>query len=259
MTRLTVGPEDIVVHSAGVGTPVGYLHGMIGTPPGAPILGAAAGAEMAITAPCLPGFTGSTPSAATRNIHDWVFHLSAIVDATGLDGGPLIASSVGAMVALELAAVRPDAFSHLILLSPLGLWADDDPIVDAYATTLSAQRRLLTTDPTATGIFFDDPDGLEGDELIEYGVARYQTRTSAASLVWPIPDHNLVDRIHRITTPVTLVWGADDALAPTSYLDRWAAALPNVVGSHTVADAGHLIDWDQPAAVARLAADAITP
>ena len=89
-----------------------------------------------------------------------------------------------------------------------------------------------------TGVFFDDPDGLEGDDLIEYGVARYQTRTSAASLVWPIPDHNLVDRIHRVETPTTLVWGEDDGIAPIGYLDRWAAALPNVVNTHTVADAG---------------------
>ena len=258
MERIAVGPEEIVVHSTGSGTPVGYLHGMIGTPPGAPILGAAAEASLALTAPCLPGFTGSNPSAATRNIHDWAFHLSAIIDATGITGGPLIASSVGAMVALEVAALRPDAFSHLILLSPLGLWDDADPVVDAYATTLSVQRRLLTNDPTVTGLFFDDPEGLEGDDLIEYGVARYQTRTSAASLVWPIPDHNLIDRIHRVTTPVTLAWGADDAIAPISYLDRWAAAIPNVTATYTVADAGHLIDWDQPATVAELAASAVT-
>ncbi|MDH3678641.1 MAG: alpha/beta hydrolase [Acidimicrobiia bacterium] len=257
MERLAVGNEEIVVQSAGTGTPVGYLHGMIGTPPGAPILAAADAASLAVTAPCLPGFTGSSPSAITRNIHDWVFHLSAIIDATGLAGGPLVASSVGAMVALEVAAIRPDAFSQLILLSPLGLWDDEDPVVDAYATTLSAQRRLLTKNPAATGVFFDDPEGLEGDELVEYGVARYQTRTSAASLVWPIPDHNLTDRIHRVTTPVTLLWGDSDALAPISYLDRWAAALPNVTATHTVADAGHLIDWDQPAAVAEIVAGSL--
>lgn len=257
LERLEVGGNHIAVQRAGSGTAIGYLHGMVGTPPGAPILGAAEPASLAITAPCLPGFTGSTPSEATRNIHDWVFHLSAVIDATGLTGGPLMASSVGAMVALELAAIRPEAFSQLILLAPLGLWDDDDPVVDAYATTLSAQRRLLTKDPTATALFFDDPDGLEGDDLIEYGVARYQTRTSAASLVWPIPDHNLIDRIHRVTTPTTLVWGDADALAPISYLDRWANALPNVASTHTVADAGHLIDWDQPEAVAKIAAAAL--
>lgn len=257
MNRLQVGDSEIVVHRAGSGTAVGYLHGMVGTPPGAPILGAAEPASLAITAPCLPGFTGSSPSEATRNIHDWVFHLSAVLDATGLAGGPLVASSVGAMIALELAAVRPEAFSQLILLAPLGLWDDDDPVVDAYATTLSVQRRLLTNDPQATALFFDDPEGLEGDDLIEYGVARYQTRTSAASLVWPIPDHNIIDRIHRVTTPTAVVWGDADALAPISYLDRWANTLPNVTATHTVADAGHLIDWDQPDAVAKIVAAAL--
>ncbi len=258
MEQVKIGIDDIMIQRAGSGSPVGYLHGMIGTPPGAPILGAASEADLAITAPCLPGFSGSSPSEATRNIHDWVFHLSAIIDATGLAGGPLVASSVGAMVALELAAIRPDAFSQLILLAPLGLWDDDEPVADAYATTLSAQRRLLTKDPTVTNVFFDDPEGMSGDDLIEYGVARYQTRTSAASLVWPIPDHNLTDRIHRISAPVTLVWGAEDAIAPIGYLDRWSAALPNVVGTHTVADAGHLVDWDQPAAVATIVAETLS-
>lgn len=250
MSRLDVGGVDIAVQRAGSGTPVTYLHGMIGTPPSAPILGVAGASSLNVTAPCLPGFSGSAPSPLTRSMHDWVFHLSAIIDAVGIAGQPLVASSVGAMVALELAAIRPDAFSQMILLAPLGLWDDDDPITDAYATTLSGQRKLLTTDPTATDSFFNDPHDLEGDNLVEYGVARYQTRTSAASLAWPIPDHGFSDRIHQLSTPCTVVWGDNDAIAPVSYLDRWAAALPTVSATHIVADAGHLIDWDQPQAVA---------
>ncbi len=255
--RLPVGDDRIVVQRAGAGTPVGYLHGMIGTPPGAPILAAADEAGLAVTAPCLPGFSGSSPTQQRRHIHDWLFHLSSIVDATDLAGRPVVACSIGAMVAVELAAIRPEAFSQLILVAPLGLWDDDDPVTDPYATTLSVQRRLLTKDPTVTAPFFDDPPGMDGDELVEYGVARYETRTAAASLVWPLPDHGLSDRIHRVETPVTLIWGTDDQLAPLSYLDRWAAALPNVVAAHTVADAGHLVDWDRPATVARLVADAV--
>ncbi len=257
MSHQQIDGNDVAVHRAGTGTAVGYLHGMIGTPPGTPILDAMAGAGLAVTAPCLPGFSGSSPSAEKRSIHDWVFHLSSIIDATGLTGGPLVASSIGAMVALELAAVRPEAFDQLIVLAPLGLWDDADPVADPYATTLSAQRRLLTKDPTVTGVFFDDPDGLEGDDLIEYGVARYETRTSAASLVWPIPDHGLSDRIHRVTTPVTVLWGADDAIAPLSYLERWASALPNVASTHTIPDAGHLLEWDQPELVSKIVADSI--
>lgn len=257
MGPIPLGSGEVMVHRGGDGPGVGYLHGMIGTPPGAPLLDALATAGLTFTAPCLPGFTGSTPTADKRSMHDWVFHLSAILDATGLSGKPMVASSIGAMVALELAAIRPEAFAHLILLAPLGLWDDDDPVTDAYATTLSAQRRLLTKDPTVTAPFFDDPEELSGDGLVEYGVARYETRTSAASLVWPIPDHGLSQRIHRIATPVTLLWGAEDALAPISYLTRWQNALPNVVAAHTVPDAGHLVDWDQPETVAKVVAETV--
>ena len=255
--RLAIGAGEIAVQRAGSGTPIGYLHGLIGTPPGTPIVTALAGAGFEVTAPSLPGFTGSSPTADKRTIHDWVHHLSAIVDATGLTGRPLVASSIGAMVAVELAAIRPEAFSQLILLAPLGLWDDTEPVADPYATTLSAQRRLLTADPTVTAAFFDDPDGMDGDELIEYGVARYETRTAAAALVWPIPDHGLSQRIDRVGAPVTLVWGTADQIAPVGYLERWAAALPNVTASHTVDGAGHLVDWDQPDAVAAIVADTV--
>ena len=254
----TTTAGELVVQRAGDGgTTVGYLHGLIGTPPTAPILAAGADAGLAITAPCLPGFSGSPPSAETRTIHDWVFHLSAGLDATGLVGAPMVAASVGAMIATELAAIRPEAFGHLVLVGPLGLWDDGDPVADPFATTLSAQRRLLTVDPTVTATFFDDPEGMDGDELIEYGVTRYQTRTAGASLVWPLPDRGLSARIHRVTVPTTVIWGADDAIAPVSYLERWTEALPNVAGAHTVPGAGHLVDWDQPDAVAGLVASAV--
>ncbi len=258
---IEVDGATIVVHrpspAGGDATDASYLHGMIGTPPGTPFLAAAAEARLAVTAPTLPGFSGSTAHPMTRTIHDWVFHLSAIVDAVGVAGRPLIASSVGAMVAVELAAIRPEVFSRLVLVAPFGLWDGDDPIADPFATTLSAQRRMLTADEAVTGPFFDDPTDLDADALVEYGVARYRTRTSAASLVWPIPDHGLSERIHRVEVPVTLIWGGDDRIAPVSYLDRWAAALPNVAGTHVVEGAGHLVEWDQPAAVADLASAAL--
>jgi pimeloyl-ACP methyl ester carboxylesterase len=249
---LALAGGEMVVHHVGTGRPVTYLHGLIGTPPDAPILDALADASLAVTAPCLPGFSGSTHNDDTRNIHDWVFLTSAAIDIAGVAGSTLVASSVGAMVALELAAVRPEAFEHLILLAPMGLWDDADPVADPFATTISQQRRLLTADPTVTSIFFDDPAGMAGDELIEYGVDRYQTRTSGASLVWPIPEHGLVKRIARVSCPVTLVWGSADAIVPIGYLDRFEALLPNVVGRHVIEGAGHLVDWDKPAEVAAI-------
>ena len=243
----------VAVRSAGEGATVGYLHGMIGNPGVHPFLEALATTGHRAVAPSLPGFTGSSPSEDLRSLHDWVVATSEVIDLAGLAGAPLVASSVGAMLALEVAAVRPEVASALVLVAPFGLWDDDDPVADPFGTTLSVQRQMLTADPTVTASFFDDDDATPADVLVELGVERYHTRTAAAALIWPIPEHGISTRLHRVTCPVTLVWGSEDAIIPPTYLQRWAAALPNVAGTHVVDGAGHHAEWDRPTEVAEIA------
>lgn len=182
-------------------------------------------------------------------MHDWVAATSEIVDNAGITGQPLVASSVGAMLALELAAVRPEAFSHLILIGPLGLWRDDLPVNDPFATTLSGQRNLLTNDPSLTAAFYE---GDETEDPVTATIQRYTARTATASLVWPIPDFGLSQRIHRITCPVTLVWGADDRIVPPAYADLFAESLVDLQMVHVVEGAGHLAEWDAPRRIASI-------
>jgi pimeloyl-ACP methyl ester carboxylesterase len=245
------------VTEVGEGDPVGYLHGFVGSPPGQPFPGALAGHGRRVVAPSLPGFTGSSACGDVRSLHDWIVATSEVLDVAGLTGGPVVASSIGAMLALEVACVRPEAFSALVLIAPLGLFDVDDPVADPFATTLSAQRALLTADPAVTAPFFDDDPSLEPAALVEHGVERYLTRMSAASLVWPIPEFGLSTRLHRVACPVTLVWGAEDRLNPVSYAERWRAALPRGADVRVVDGAGHLAEWDRPAEVAEIAAAAL--
>jgi pimeloyl-ACP methyl ester carboxylesterase len=230
---------------------------MIGNPGVHPFLEALAGTGDRAVAPSLPGFTGSSPCEDLRSLHDWVVAASEVIDIAGLAGGPLVASSVGAMLALEVAAVRPEVASALVLVAPFGLWDDDDPVADPFGTTLSVQRQMLTADPAVTASFFDDDDTMPADVLVEVGIDRYHTRTAAAALIWPIPDHGIATRLHRVSCPVTLVWGSEDAIIPPTYLQRWEAALPNVAGTHLVEGAGHHAEWDRPAEVAEIARRAL--
>jgi pimeloyl-ACP methyl ester carboxylesterase len=240
-----------VIDERGEGQTVGYLHGPIGCPPHHPFLDVLA-ERCRVVAPSLPGCTGSDPCDDLRGIHDWVVATSELVDLAGFAGCAVVASSTGAMLALEVAAVRPEAFAHLVLVSPLGLWVDDDPVTDPFGTTLTNQRGLLTAEPTRTAPFFDDVEGRDSVGLADDGVARYATRTAAASLVWPIPEFGLASRLHLVRCPVTLVWGESDRLNPPSYLERYAAGLANVVGTCVVPGAGHLVEWDEPAVVAEV-------
>ena len=225
----------------GAGRPIGYLHGMV--PPHASVgfLEQLASRGCEVIAPCLPGFGGTATSRDLRTMHDWVAATSEIVDVAGLTGRVMVASSVGAMLALELAAVRPEAFGHLILIGPLGLWRDDLPVSDPFSMTLSGQRNLLTNDPTLTAAFYEGAGG--ADPVVET-MQRYTARTATASLVWPIPDFGLSQRIHRVSCPVTLVWGADDRIVPPSYADLFAECLTDLRSVHVIESAGHLAELD---------------
>jgi len=244
----------VTVVEAGRGPRLGYLHGMVGLPTsGLTPLMAELARDHTVVAPALPGFSGSSYCEDLRVQSDWVVALSEIADLAGMTGCPVVASSVGAMLALELAAVRPEAFAAMTLLAPLGLWDSDEPVADAFGTTLSEQRLMLSPHRASTAaIFEEDPTVTDPTEKIEQGVSRYLSRTAAASLVWPIPDHGLDLRIHLVRCPVTLVWGDEDRVIPPSYDERFARVLPNVVGRHRIAGVGHLPDWDGPAEVAAI-------
>jgi pimeloyl-ACP methyl ester carboxylesterase len=256
-TTLPFRDGHLGVVEVGQGTPTLYLHGILGNPGEHPFLRALAGSGRRVVAPSLPGFTGSSEPEGLRSLHDWVVATSEAVDIVEMAGAPLVASGVGAMLALELAAIRPEAFGDMVLIAPFGLWDDSDPVADPFATTLTAQRRMLTADPTVSATFFDDPVDLPADVLVEHGIDRYLTRTAAAQLIWPLPEFGLTDRLHRVRQRVTLVHGAEDAVIPVSYVQRWAAVLPNVAATHVVDGAGHQAEFDRPDEVAAIAADAL--
>ncbi|HBV26272.1 MAG TPA: hypothetical protein DEB44_10165 [Acidimicrobiaceae bacterium] len=238
--------------SCGVGTPITYLHGMLGNPGEHSFLRELAKRDWAVTAPSLPGFTGSSEATELRNLHDWVVAASEMIDVAGVTGQPVVASSVGAMVALELAAIRPEAFGPMVLIAPFGLWDPEDPVADPFATTLTNQREMLTVDPSASASFFDDAEDMPADLLVEHGVDRYLTRTASAQLVWPIPEFGISERIHLVKNEVTLIHGARDAIIPHSYLQKWAEIFPNLSGTHLVDAAGHQVEFDEPEKVASI-------
>jgi pimeloyl-ACP methyl ester carboxylesterase len=253
---IDVRNTTIVVREVGEGPILGYLHGMLGNPDVHPFLAALA-SDHRVIAPCLPGFNESPPSFDLRDLFDWVSLTSEVIDLCGIGRGTTVASSVGAMLALEVGAIRPEAFEQLVLLAPLGLWDPDKPVLDLFAERGSQQAAKIVADPTRAAAFFEDDASLAADDLAERGIDRYHTRRTVAQLVWPLPEFGLVDRIHRVTCPVGLVWGADDQIIDPAYASLYADRLAGHTETVVVEGAGHAVEWDRPAetadAVRRLA------
>jgi pimeloyl-ACP methyl ester carboxylesterase len=68
----------------------------------------------------------------------------------------------------------------------------------------------------------------------------------ATKFAWPIADHGLGRRLHRIRVPTLIVWGRDDALVPVAYAGEFGS---RIAGSQVevIDDCGHVLQADQPA------------
>jgi carboxylesterase len=103
------------------------LHGFTGTPYDvAPLARALADAGFAVSAPLLAGHGRDVAGLAATTWQDWVASAEAALEKlqAASDGGPVVVAgfSMGGLLALRLARVRPQAVAALALLSvPLRL------------------------------------------------------------------------------------------------------------------------------------------
>ena len=245
------GAFDIEVWEAGQGDPVLFLHGE-GRPTWTPFHDALA-QNARLVAPLHPGYGGSTGNERLQDLQDLVYYYLDFLDETGLSGLPLVAAGLGGMFAAELAAVQPERFTALLLISPFGLWLPDDPVEDFFAVPPAKLPELLYADPDSPAARAAGEAPTEGDALIEYHVERAKSMATAAKYLWPIPNRGLSKRAHRISAPTLIVWGASDRVASPRYAEAFRSL---IAGSQVeiVAGAGHLPMEEQPVHVADLTA-----
>src|SRR5215468_3783370 len=250
MLRLTSGLQ-VQIHRAGTGSPIVWLHGPHGVRKNDPVI-----AELAkrhsVVAPVAPGFNDVDELDDIRDVHDLALHYDDLFEALGLDGISLIGHSFGAMIAAELAAHVPKRVVRLVLLSPFGLWRDDHQVADLFARPYATIDRILwkSGEPQP---WVTDPANFPNDP-VEKAVAVVQGMTSVAKFIWPIPDKGLRRRLPRVSAKTLVVFGRDDAFVPAIYADEFAAAIPGARAA-VIADAAHMVPYEQTAEVMRLIAE----
>jgi pimeloyl-ACP methyl ester carboxylesterase len=233
------------VKVAGDGPPVLYFHPLRGLA-WQPFLDQLA-AHHTVYAPEHPGTTPGEPDAI-KDVHTfWELLLlyEEAVRALGLERPAAIGQSFGGMVAADLAATFPRLFARLVLLSPIGLWSDEAPIplMQMVAGPPADAVRYLSVHPEAQAAqnLPDDP------EQIPAAIAQSTWNMGCTTkFAWPIADHGLSRRLHRISVPTLIVWGRQDALVPVAYAAEFGG---RIAGSQVevIDDCGHALQADQPA------------
>ncbi|HZU76187.1 MAG TPA: alpha/beta hydrolase [Dehalococcoidia bacterium] len=247
------GQFQTEVIEEGSGAPLLYLHGVQGVQDAEPFL-TRLGRQRRVIAPRHPGFGESTGSEHLQDIHDLIYYYLDFLDATGLRDLPIAGHSLGGMIAAELAAVQPERFSHLVLIAPFGLWNPDHPVADFFSMTPRELAQATYHDPGSPAAQAAAQAPEEHEAYVNFMLDRAKSLATTAKYIWPIPNKGLSKRLHRISVPTLLVWGASDRIVPPQYVDDFKAGIRNAK-AEIIQHAGHLPQAEQPERLAEVVLD----
>jgi pimeloyl-ACP methyl ester carboxylesterase len=237
------GPPD--------GRPVLFLHGLSGLlddPRFAELLAQ----DCRLFAPELPGYGASGDEALFEDMLDFSLHGWDILVALGLERQQpvLIGHSLGGMIAAEMACLAPGDIGGLVLVDPLGLWLDEQPIPDVFAMLPYEFGEVLFASAERAAALLPGTSDLADPELLrDFVIANARRLGTAGKLLFPIPNRRLSKRLYRLETDVLLVWGEQDRYVPPAYAEQWTALLPRSELIR-VPGAGHMLPYEQPDALA---------
>jgi pimeloyl-ACP methyl ester carboxylesterase len=234
------------------GRPLVYFHSAGGLLPFEPLLEALSAQGYHVHAPVWPGYGEEVGEEQLEDMLDFALHGWDVVDALKLTQRPVIAGhSMGGMIAAEMACLAPDRVERLILIASAGLWLDEHPIPDLFAMLPFELAQVLFYDPKmgeavlTGGVDFDNMAALQ-----DFLVVNARRLGTAGKILFPIPNRRLLKRLYRMNAPTLLVWGKQDRLIPPPYAERFDALLPGKSSIAWIDQAGHMVPYEQTAAVA---------
>lgn len=122
----TIRPGIAPVHyfRGGSGEPLLYLHHIAGMQGWEPAMAELA-SRFDVIAPYHPGWGPSEGLDQVKTGLDLVVHSMDFLDHLEIERVNVLGHSVGAWIAAEMAAIRPDRVKRLVLANPDGIWDDE--------------------------------------------------------------------------------------------------------------------------------------
>jgi pimeloyl-ACP methyl ester carboxylesterase len=240
---LKIQQARIEVERLGKGPPLLLLHGEDGYELN-PDLMERLSSRFEVFLPRMPGFGKSTLPDTIRSIDDIAYLWLDLIDHYKLKDLTVVASSVGAWLALEIATKNSAPLKRMVLAGAVGVkfgGAYDRDIADIYFHAADRVRAMRFCDPTKD--LQADMTGFTKTQAL--AVARQ--RETIVKLCWEPYMHNpaLRRRLNRVTPPTLVVWGAKDGITPPKYGRALARSLPDATFV-SIARAGHFPHIEQP-------------
>lgn len=252
-------------HRAGSGPPLVLVHGLGGSwrtwEPVLPGLSA----HRTVVAVDLPGFAGGSPPLPDPSLASLTGALEKWLRAEGLADAPLVGSSLGARMVLELS--RRGIGRDNVALDPGGFWTDREAAVfrASIAASVALLRRIRPVLPALLGSpvgrtvllpqFSARPWALDAD-VVRTELLGYLDSPSFGAILDDLARGPRQEGAPAGTVPgrLTIGWGRRDRVTLARQAARAAAAFPDAE-LHWFRGSGHFPLWDEPEQTVRVVLD----
>lgn len=232
-TQLTVGGE---------GPPLLYLHSAGGETDWMPFHEQLA-KHFTLYLPAHPGFADSKGLEEIRDVADLAWHYVDFLEEQRLGAVPVVGFSLGAWIGIELAILRPQLVTKLVLVSAAGIRLPESPMAELFIDDLGRLRQLLFHDPNDPSVTLALPKSLDDSRIIHW----LRAREATARVAWNPYLHNprLPAHLRRIECPCLVLWGRHDKLIPLAHGAFYAQHLPQA-RLEVIENCGHMLPFEKP-------------
>jgi pimeloyl-ACP methyl ester carboxylesterase len=240
----------------GDGPPLVLVHGLGGTIENWRALAPRLAGRHRVLVPDLPGHGGSLPLPEARNVDALAEAALEIAEGEGIHNAVWVGHSLGGLVALRVAVLRPDTVRGVVIAAAAGIGSASRAAQVTLAVLGSTRpgrliapfRQTWAHSRVGRRVAFGwwgvaDPDALEPElaEAFLVGPAHHtDTRQAARALLVSDPRTEL----DRVMCPCLCLWGASDNWVRVEdgmeYARRLRAPLK------TIAGCGHLLIGERP-------------
>jgi pimeloyl-ACP methyl ester carboxylesterase len=240
----------------GDGPALVLVHGLGGTIENWRALAPALAARHRVLVPDLPGHGRSSPLPEARDVDALADAVLGMLDAEEMRDAVWIGHSLGGLVALRAAVLRPDAVRGLVLAAAAGIGstsraarvtilvlgvARPGRLIAPYRHTWARSRLGRRAAFGWWGVA--DPDALEPEQAEAFLVGpAHHTDTRQAGLALLVSDPRA--ELDRVTCPCVCLWGASDNWVSLEDGMEYARRLR--VPLRTIAGCGHLLIGERP-------------
>jgi len=234
---------------AGSGQSLFVLHHEIGNPGWLPFYDTLA-SSFAVHVPSHPGFGQSERPEWMRTVRDMAILYEWLLRK--LSAGPVttVGLGFGGWIAAEMAMMCHHSLSHLVLVNPMGFQPQRGEILDQFLiNTIDYVRSGFDNQDRYVEQFTAEP---ALDQLEQWEINREMT--SRIAYKPHMYDQTLPQVIRGVSTPTLIVWGAQNRIVPLICGEQYRDSIAGAK-LETISSAGHFLEMEKPAELAKMVKD----